>query len=104
MYLTATRPDIMFPVSLISRFMKNPKKIHWEAGKHILLFVKGTLDHGILYTQVNESSLKGYCDIDYGGSLDGSKSSTGYVFSIGSGAISWQSKKQKVVACWRING
>jgi len=49
MYLTATRPDIMFVVSLISRFMERPKEAHWEAEKRILRYVKGTKSFGILY-------------------------------------------------------
>eukprot|EP00253_Pinus_taeda_P026496 PITA_26496 len=63
MYLTATRPDIMHAVSLISRFMERPKETHWQAAKKILR-----------------------------------KSTSGYVFHMGSGAISWASKKQPVVA------
>lgn len=98
MYLTATRPDILFAVSLISRFMEFPKKCHWEAGKRIMRFLKGTLDHGIIYTKVQNPSLKGYSDSDFGGSQDDSKSTAGYMFNLGSGAVSWQSKKQNVVA------
>ncbi|KAK8913818.1 hypothetical protein KSP39_PZI024059 [Platanthera zijinensis] len=98
MYLTATRPDIMFVVSLISRFMENPKQSHWEAGKRILRYLGGTLDHGILYEKVENYQLVGFSDSDWGGSFDDSKSTSGCVFSIGSGVISWQSKKQKVVA------
>ena len=47
MYLMATRPDVMFSVSMISLFMECPKKSHWEAGKRILIYVKGTNDHRI---------------------------------------------------------
>eukprot|EP00253_Pinus_taeda_P005804 PITA_05804 len=63
MYLTATRPDVMHAVSLISRFMERPKETHWQAAKRILR-----------------------------------KSTSGYVFHMGSGAISWASKKQPVVS------
>eukprot|EP00253_Pinus_taeda_P030569 PITA_30569 len=69
MYLTATRPDIMFVVSIISRFMERPKEAHWQAAKRILRYVK-----------------------------DDRKSTSGYVFHMGSGAISWASKKQPIVA------
>jgi len=50
MYLTATRPDIMYAVSLISRFMEKPKEAHWQAAKRILRYVKGTKRYGIFYT------------------------------------------------------
>ncbi|KAI3509130.1 hypothetical protein L1887_24156 [Cichorium endivia] len=98
MYLTATRPDITFSVSMISRFMEVPKVDHWEAGKRILRFVKGTINHGITYTKCDKQSLIGFSDSDFGGNKDDSKSTSGYIFNIGSGAISWQSKKQNVVA------
>ena len=50
MYLTSTRPDIMYGVSLISRFMESPKDSHWQAGKIILRYVSGTKDLGIMYS------------------------------------------------------
>eukprot|EP00253_Pinus_taeda_P032482 PITA_32482 len=98
MYLTATRPDIMFPVSLISRFMERPKEVHWQATKSILRYVKGTKRFGILYTVSEHSDLVGYTDSDWDGSVDDRKSTSGYVFHMGSGAISWASKKQSIVA------
>eukprot|EP00253_Pinus_taeda_P036610 PITA_36610 len=69
MYLTATRPDIMYVVSLISRFMERPKEAHWQVEKRILTYVK-----------------------------DDQKSTSGYVFHMGSRAISCASKKQPIVA------
>eukprot|EP00253_Pinus_taeda_P031506 PITA_31506 len=70
-YLTATRPDISFAVSYISRFMLAPKADHWIAAKRVLR---------------------------YAGSIDDRKSTPGYVFSLGSGAVTWTSKKQQAVA------
>ena len=49
MYLTAIRPNIMYGVSLISRFMESPKDSHWQAGKRILRYVNGTKNLGIMY-------------------------------------------------------
>ncbi|XP_021992050.1 secreted RxLR effector protein 161-like [Helianthus annuus] len=98
MYLTNTRPDILFVVSRISRFMERPKKSHWESGKRILRYVKGTLNHGIIYSKGSRGKLTGYSDSDYAGDINDSKSTSGYVFHLGSGAIAWQSKKQKVVS------
>ena len=63
-YLTATRPYIMFAVSLISRFMERPKEAHWQATKRILMYVKGTKRFGILYTISECSYLIGYTDSD----------------------------------------
>ncbi|KAL8104868.1 hypothetical protein AgCh_028873 [Apium graveolens] len=98
MYLTATRPDITYGVSLISRFMEQPKKTHWEAGKRILRYVRGTLGDGIYYQKGNDTKVIGYCDSDWAGSIDDSKSTSGNVFFTGSSAITWMSKKQQVVA------
>jgi hypothetical protein len=85
MYLTATRPDLMFSVSMLSRFMAAPKESHWEAGKRVLRYVRGTIDHGIHYKKVDNSVLIGYSDSDWGGNVDDHKSTTGYAFNIGSG-------------------
>ncbi|KAJ0522114.1 putative RNA-directed DNA polymerase [Helianthus annuus] len=98
MYLTNTRPDIAFAVSKLSRFMERPKRSHWEAGKRVLRYIKGTLNHGIIYSKGRKGKLTGYSDSDYAGDTDDSKSTSGYIFHLGSGAIAWQSRKQKVVA------
>eukprot|EP00253_Pinus_taeda_P006843 PITA_06843 len=96
-YLTATRPNIMHVVSLISRFMERPKEAHWQAAKRILRYVKGTKRFGILYTTSECSDLIGYTDSDWARSVDDRNSTSGYVFHTGSGAISWASKKQPIV-------
>ena len=93
MYLTATRPDLMYAVSLISRFMERPKEAHWQVAKRILRYVKGTKMFGILYYASEHSDLVGYTDSNWAGSVDDRKSTSGYVFNMGSGAISWASKK-----------
>eukprot|EP00253_Pinus_taeda_P003667 PITA_03667 len=98
MYLTATRPDIMYAVSLISRFIERPKEAHCQAAKRILRYVKGTKMFEILYNVSEHSDLVGYTDSDWAGSVDDRKSTSGYVFHMGSGAISWASKKQSIVA------
>lgn len=98
MYLTATRPDIMFAVSLIFRFMERPKESHWQTTKRILRYVKGTKRFGILYIVSECSDLVGYTDSDWAGSGDDRKSTSGYDFHMGLGAISWASKKHSIIA------
>lgn len=99
MYLTATRPDLMFGVSLISRFMANPKLLHWLATKRIMRYLKGTTEHGVFYNRREGStSLLAYTDSNYAGYLDDQISTYGFIFLISSGAISWSSKKQPVVS------
>eukprot|EP00253_Pinus_taeda_P004541 PITA_04541 len=64
-YLTATRPDISFAVSYISRFMSTPKANHWVAAKRVLRYVHGTPDHKLLYTRSSDPILSGYTDSDF---------------------------------------
>ena len=97
MYLTATRPDILYAVSLISRFMEAPKASHWQVGKRILRYIAGTAEYGILYSSNSEFKLIGFADSDFAGSQDDRNSTSGYVFNLGSGAIAWSSKKQQIV-------
>ena len=63
-YLTATRPDISFAVSYISRFMSAPEADHWQAAKRVLRYVRGTSDYGLLYTRSSNPILSGYTDSD----------------------------------------
>lgn len=95
MYLTATRPDIMYSVSLISRYMAKPTEIHLQAAKRILRYLKGTFDYGIMYKKGSSDDLIAYTDSDYVGDLDDRKSTSGYVFLLSSGAV--LSKKQPIV-------
>eukprot|EP00253_Pinus_taeda_P016157 PITA_16157 len=97
MYLAATRPDIMHVVSLISRFMERPKEAHWQATKMILGYVKGTKRFGILYPTSECSDLIGYTNSDWARSVEDQKSTSSYVFHMGSGTISWASRKQPIV-------
>ena len=98
LYLTTTRPDLMFTASLLSRFMHSPSQVHFGVAKRVLRYVKGTADYGIWFTPSENGLLQGYCDSDWAGSVDDMKSTSGYVFSLGSGVFSWNSKKQEVVA------
>ncbi|KAL9235697.1 hypothetical protein vseg_010436 [Gypsophila vaccaria] len=99
-YLTHTRPDIAFPVSVVSRYMHNPTKQHVGAAKRVLRYVAGSLNVGIWYTKVSDTNFKlvGYSDSDHVGSIDDRKSTSGHVFGLGLGAIAWSSKKQETVA------
>jgi hypothetical protein len=80
MYLTTTRPDIMYGVSLISRFMETPKESHWKEGKRILRYVNGTKYFGIKYSTSEDFRLIGYTDSDCGGNIDDRKSTFGTHF------------------------
>lgn len=91
-----TRPDINFPVILLSRYMNQPKTPHWSAAKRIIRYLKGILDFKITYGE--KSEITGFCDSDYAADTDDRKSTSGYIFNMNWGAISWCSKKQTIVA------
>ena len=78
--------------------MQNPKKSHLEAVQRILRYVKGTIDYSLLYKKCEDCKLVGYYDTDYAGDHDTHGSITGYVFKLGSGVISWCSKRQPTVS------
>ena len=96
MYLTATRPDLMFVVSLISPFMACPIQ-HLTAAKMVLRYLKGTIDYGVFYRMGGVGDLIGFSDSDYAGDMEDSKGTSGYVFMMSGGAVAWCSRKQPIV-------
>lgn len=78
--------------------MSAPKAEHWVAVKRVLRYVKGTFDLGILYGRCKDPKLIGYTNSDWAGSVDDKKSTSGNVFSLGIGAVTWTIKKQQAVA------
>jgi hypothetical protein len=97
MYLTATRPDIMHAVSVISRYMECSTKIYLLAAKRIFWYLQGIKECGLFYKKGEKSDLFGFTDNDYAGVSDDRKSTFGYVFIMGRGAVSWSLKKQPIV-------
>jgi hypothetical protein len=96
MYLSiCTRPDIAQAVGALARYMASPTVTHWQAAKGVLRYIAGTRNYGITFRGLD---LEAYCDADYAGDLDSRRSTTGYVFTLGGGAISWSSKLQPTVA------
>lgn len=94
LYLTATRPNMLFVVSVLSRFMTAPRKTHMVMAKHVLRYLKGTSSYGVWYEAKAEGELRRYTDSDGAGSLDDARSTSGYVFSFGSVAFSWASRSR----------
>jgi hypothetical protein len=88
MYLIATRLDLMYVVSLISRFMASPTELHLQAAKRVLRYLKGTVDLGVFYRKEGNGELMAYIDIDYAGDVNDRKSTSGYVFLLSEGAVS----------------
>ena len=100
MYLSvATRPDITYAVSNVAKFSAEPTTSHWTAVKRIMRYLRGTTHLGLLFSSKAMGDCVGYSDADWGGDLDDRKSTSGYVFQISGGPVSWRSKKQTCVAC-----
>lgn len=94
-----TRPDIAYSVGIVSRYMEKPTKKHLDAVKRILRYVKGTIQHGLVYSNDSGNNvLTGFSDSDLGGQLEDRKSTGGMVYYLNERIITWVSQKQKCVA------
>ena len=95
----ATRPDIARTVGNLARFSRNPGMTHWRAVKHLFRYLKGTIDYKLTYSPSSDDELfTSYTDADHAGCPDTGRSTSGYVIKMGSGAISWSSRLQTIVA------
>ena len=98
MYLAVcTRPDISHIVSVLSQYNTNYCKAHWVAAKRMLRYLKGTMQLGLVFRKCDQS-LEGYADADLGSNSDDRKSYTGFAFKYANASITWESRKQNVVA------
>jgi len=96
--MIGTRPDLAYPVGIVSRFMSKPSKDHWVGVKWVLRYTKGTLKTRLCYKKSSSFKIVGYCDANYAADLDRRRSITGLVFTLGGNTISWKSSLQRVVA------
>jgi len=98
LYLSVcTRPDISQAVGVLARHMAKPSMEHWTAAKAVLRYVAGTLACGITFRQT-DTPVGGYSDADYASDSDTRRSTTGFVFILNGGAISWNIRLQPTVA------
>ncbi|KAE8692624.1 Retrovirus-related Pol polyprotein from transposon TNT 1-94 [Hibiscus syriacus] len=95
--MVCTRPDIAQAVGVVSRYMNNPGKVHWEAVKWILRYLRGTTNKALCF-KGGDTILTGYVDADLAGNVDIRRSTTGYVYTLGGTTVSWVSQLQKIVA------
>ncbi|XP_071722165.1 secreted RxLR effector protein 161-like [Rutidosis leptorrhynchoides] len=93
-----TRPDIAFATGLLGRYQSNLGRDHWVAAKKILRYLKITKDYMLIYRYVPNLQLVGYSYADFAGCQDDKKSTTGYIFMLAEGAVSWKSEKHKSIS------
>ena len=98
--MVSTRPDIAYGVGLISRFMSRPGRIHWQAVKWLLRYLKETTNLRLLFEKDENTDCKteGYCDSNFAGDLDKRRSLFGYVFTLGGNTVNWKSSLQHVAS------
>ncbi|XP_057756129.1 uncharacterized mitochondrial protein AtMg00810-like [Arachis stenosperma] len=97
-YLTVTRPDIGYPVHVLSQFLLTPRTTHYAAVLHVLCYIKGTLFHGLYFSACSSLSLQAYSDADWAGDPTDRRSTTGYCLFLGDSLIFWRAKKQTFTA------
>ena len=93
-----TRPDIAFIVGMLGRYMSNPGVDHWKAAKRVMQYLKRTKDFMLTYRRSDSLEIFGYSDSDFAGCQDSKRSTSGYVFMLVGGAISWRSSKQTLIS------
>ncbi len=98
-----TRPDLAYAVSVVSRYVSRPNNSHWQAVKQIFRYIKGILDLELTF-KGSLRALEGYADADWAGDRNTRRSTSGFLFNLGSGAISWSSKRQPTVALSSCEG
>ncbi|KAM6563895.1 hypothetical protein CsatB_023893 [Cannabis sativa] len=100
MYLmVSTRPDLGYAMSVLSKYMANPGKVHWLAMKWVFRYLLGTTKVGLIYNRQKANTIiEGYSDSDYAGDRDNRRSTSAYFFLIGGNCVSWKVQLQPVVA------
>jgi hypothetical protein len=102
--MMCTIPDISFAVGMVSIYQANSGHSHWKAVKMILRYLKGTINYSLCFQEEN-LQLMGYIDTDWRRNLDERKFTSGYIFLLNNGAISWSSKKYSCIPCpqWKLD-
>ncbi|XP_071734519.1 secreted RxLR effector protein 161-like [Rutidosis leptorrhynchoides] len=91
-----TRPDIAYITGMLGRYQSNPGMDHWKAAEKVLRYLQGTKDLMLTYRRTDNLEVMGYSDSDFAKCKDDKKSTSGYIFMLSGGPISWKSHKQEL--------
>jgi hypothetical protein len=87
-YMTITRPYLFYAVKVVSQFLQTPRKPHLDAVRRILRYIKHTLQCQIFYEAKSQLQVHGYTNADWAGNVSNRRSTSGFMFSFGSGDVS----------------
>ena len=90
-YLTLTRPDITYAVSVLSHFMHEPRMVHWEGALRVLAYIKRAPSKGLIYRCHDHLRIEAYSDVGYAGDKGDKKSTTGYCTYVEGNLVTWRS-------------
>ncbi|XP_062104233.1 secreted RxLR effector protein 161-like [Humulus lupulus] len=97
--MVSTRPNLAYPIGVLSRYMANPGESHWECLKWLLRYIKGTLNYGLHFKKSKgQIQLEGFVDSDYAANRDNRKSVISFIFLLNGNCICWKTQLQPVVA------
>ncbi|RVW36529.1 Retrovirus-related Pol polyprotein from transposon TNT 1-94 [Vitis vinifera] len=88
-----TRPDIAYIVGMLGRYLSNPGMDHWRAAKRVMRYLQRTKEYMLTYRRLDQLELIGYSDSDFAGCQDSRRSTSGYIYLLAGGAISWRFAK-----------
>lgn len=97
-YLSHTRLDITFVVSIVIQFMHSPSEEHLDVVYRILRYLKGTVSRRLFFNKGSKRSVEAFIDVDWAGAIDDRKSTSGYCTFVWRNLVTWRSKKQSVIA------
>ena len=92
------RLDIAYIVGMLGRYLSNLGMDHWKKAKRVMRYLQRTKDYMLTYRRSNHLEIVGYSDSDFVGYLDSRRSTSGYVFMLAGGVVSWKSVKQTLIA------
>ncbi|GKF61851.1 hypothetical protein Tco_0181905, partial [Tanacetum coccineum] len=98
MYLTVSRPDLVFVVCMCARYQASPTKKHLEALKRVFRYLRGTINWCLWFQKDTDMALTAYADMDHAGCQDTQRSTSGSAQFLGDKLVNWSSKKQKSTA------